>query len=54
VDTVGAAMMGISIEHVKHLRLAEECELGTCHLERMQVLGEPIEKVRKKFRTSFL
>jgi hypothetical protein len=27
---------------------------GTCHLERIQVLGEPIEKVRKKFRTSFL
>jgi uncharacterized protein (DUF362 family) len=54
VDTVGAAVMGISSEHVKHLLFAEECGLGTCHLERIQVLGEPIEKVRKKFRTSFL
>jgi uncharacterized protein (DUF362 family) len=54
VDTVGAAVMGISIENVRYLRLAEECGLGTCHLERIQILGEPIEKVKKKFRTSFL
>jgi uncharacterized protein (DUF362 family) len=54
VDTVGAAVMDISVEHVKHLRLAEECGLGTCHLEQIQVLGEPIEKVKRKFRTSFL
>jgi uncharacterized protein (DUF362 family) len=38
----------------KHLSLAEECGLGTYHLERIQVLGEPIETVRRKFRTSFL
>ncbi|HXZ97957.1 MAG TPA: DUF362 domain-containing protein [Candidatus Acidoferrum sp.] len=54
VDTVGAAVMGISVENVRHLRLAEESGLGTCHLEQIQVLGEPIEKVTKKFRTSFL
>jgi len=54
VDAVGAAVMGISIEHVKHLRLAEECGLGTCHLERIQVVGEPVEKVQRKFRTSFV
>ena len=54
VDTVGATVMGIPLEYVKHLSLAEECGLGTCHLEQIQVLGEPIEKVRRKFRTSFL
>jgi uncharacterized protein (DUF362 family) len=54
VDAVGATVMGISIEYVKHLRLAEECGLGTCHLERIQVLGEPIEKVQRKFKTSFM
>ena len=54
VDAVGATVMGIRPEYVKHLSLAEECGLGTCNLERIQVLGEPIEKVRRKFRTSFL
>jgi len=54
VDAVGATVMGISIEYVKHLRLAEERGLGTCNLERIQVLGEPIEKVQRKFRTSFM
>jgi uncharacterized protein (DUF362 family) len=54
VDAVGTAVMGIPVEHVKHLSLAEECGLGTCNLERIQVLGEPVEKVRRKFRTSFL
>lgn len=54
VDAVGAAVMGIPPETVKHLRLAEERGLGTCRLERIQILGEPIEKVRRKFRTSFV
>jgi uncharacterized protein (DUF362 family) len=54
VDTVGAAVMDIPPESVKHLRLAEESGLGTCHLDRIYVVGEPVEKVKKKFRTSFV
>jgi len=54
VDAVGAAVMNIPPERVKHLRLAEERGLGTCNLKEITVLGEPIEKVKKKFRTSFL
>ena len=54
VDAVGAAVMGIPPESVKHLRLAEETGLGTCRLERIEVLGEPVEKVKRKFRTSFV
>jgi len=54
VDAVGAAVMGIPPEKVKHLRLAEERGLGTCDLKQIEILGEPIEKVKKKFRTSFL
>jgi len=54
VDAVGAAVMGIPPEKVKHLRLAEERELGTCDLKRVEILGEPIEKVKKKFKKSFL
>ena len=53
VDDVGAAVMGIPPESVKHLRFAEERGLGTCDLKRIEILGEPIEKVKKKFKTSF-
>jgi hypothetical protein len=34
--------------------LAEERGLGTCNLKEITILGEPIEKVKKKFRTSFI
>ncbi len=50
VDAVGAAVMMIPPESVKHLRLAEESGLGTYHLERIQVVGEPIDRVRKEFK----
>jgi len=53
-DAVGAAVMGITPETVKHLLLAEDQGLGTCRLERIEILGEPIEKVRRKFRTSLI
>jgi uncharacterized protein (DUF362 family) len=52
VDTVGAAVMGISSENVKHLRLAEQNGLGTCRMEQIQVMGESVEKVKRKFRRS--
>jgi len=52
VDAVGAAVMGISPTNVKHLHLAEKKGLGTCKLEEITVLGEPIEKVRRKFNMS--
>jgi len=49
VDAVGAEVMGIRSEDVKHLRLAEKKGLGTCHLEEIAILGEPLENVRRKF-----
>lgn len=52
VDAVGAAVMGIPPVSVKHLRLAERKGLGTCNLEQITVLGEPIEKVARKFNRS--
>jgi len=52
VDAVGAAVMGVPPESVKHLCLAEEKGIGTCDLKRIRVVGEPIQKVRKKFRQS--
>lgn len=52
VDAVGAAVMGIPPDSVKHLRLAEERGLGTCDLKQIEILGEPIERVKKNFRTA--
>ncbi|MFQ6074306.1 MAG: DUF362 domain-containing protein [Candidatus Bathyarchaeia archaeon] len=53
VDAVGAAVMGIPPTDVKHLILAEKKGLGTCNLEEIAVLGEPVEKVKRKFHRSF-
>jgi len=52
VDAIGAEVMGIKPTDVKHLLLAEKKGLGTCNLEQITVLGEPIEKVRRKFNRS--
>jgi uncharacterized protein (DUF362 family) len=54
VDSVGAAVMMMPPHDVKHLRLAEKIGLGTNDLNRIEILGEPIEKVRKKFRRAIL
>jgi uncharacterized protein (DUF362 family) len=52
VDAVGASVMCISPKDVKHLVLAEKKGLGTCNLEQITILGEPIEKVAKNFKRS--
>ncbi len=52
VDSVGAAVMDIPPSNVEHLQLSERSGLGTCRLEEITVLGEPIEKVKKKFQRS--
>ncbi|MEM0006966.1 MAG: DUF362 domain-containing protein [Candidatus Bathyarchaeia archaeon] len=52
VDAVGAAVMGVSPTEVEHLVLAEKKGLGTCQLKNIEVIGEPIEKVKRKFRRS--
>jgi len=52
VDAVGAAVMGVDPGTVKHLRYAEKKGLGTCDLNQIEVVGEPIERVRTKFRKS--
>ena len=54
VDAVGTAVMGFDPKNVKHLRLAEMKGVGTCDLNRIKILGEPIGKVRRKFRPSYL
>jgi uncharacterized protein (DUF362 family) len=53
VDAVGAELMGITPTDVKHLVLAEKKGLGTCNMGEITVLGESIEKVKRKFQKSF-
>lgn len=52
VDAVGAAIMGVQPTEVKHLVLAEKKGLGTCRIKDIEVIGESIEKVKRKFRRS--
>jgi uncharacterized protein (DUF362 family) len=53
VDAVGASLMGVSPETVKHLQLAEQKGLGTCNLNNIEIVGEPIDRVKMKFGRSF-
>ena len=50
VDAVGTAVMGIDPLTVKYLRIAEEIGLGVSSLKEITVLGENIDKVKKRFR----
>ena len=51
VDTVGATIMGFDAKHdVPMLRGAEMAGLGVATLDRIEVVGTPIEKVRHPFK----
>jgi len=51
-DVVGAAVMGIPPESVRHLRFAADKGLGTCDLSKITVLGESIAAVQRRFHRS--
>ncbi len=53
VDTVGATIMGFDPKKASHISLAAEKGLGICDLDKIRVLGEPIEKTAKTFKPSF-
>jgi len=50
VDSVATAVMGIDPREVRYLRLAEEIGLGTSNLSNIEVLGEDIEAVKRRFK----
>jgi len=50
VDTVSAAIMGIDPRKVKYLQLAAKCGLGVSDLNKIEILGEKIDKVKRKFK----
>jgi uncharacterized protein (DUF362 family) len=49
-DAVGAMVMGIDPTRVEHLRLCAERGLGEYRPEKIEIVGAPLEKVRKKYR----
>lgn len=49
VDTVATSVMGIDPGTVRYLALAEERGLGVATLDRIDVVGEPIDAVTKVF-----
>jgi len=50
VDAVGTAVMGIDPRKIRYLSLAEEKGLGVSNIKEIEVLGESIEDVKRKFR----
>jgi uncharacterized protein (DUF362 family) len=52
-DAVGCAVMGLSPETVRHLKLAEGRSLGVAELGAIEVLGDQIQAVAKRFRQGF-
>ena len=53
VDIVGASLMGIDSKQVMHLQYLACKESTISDLEQIEVVGEPIEKHRKQFKTGF-
>jgi hypothetical protein len=51
VDKVIMMVMGFDPKLLKHAVLAEEHGIGTMDMNKIQVVGEEIEKVKKKFKT---
>jgi len=49
VDAVCAAMVGFDVDQVLHVKLAGEAGLGVADLDRIEVRGETIAAVRRRF-----
>jgi uncharacterized protein (DUF362 family) len=49
-DAVGAMVMGIDPTRVEHLRLCYERGLGECRPAHIEVLGTPLDQVRRPYR----
>jgi len=51
-DIVGAAIMGFDKDEIRFLRYAAESGLGPKTLDEIEILGCPLESVRRKFVTA--
>ena len=53
VDTVGSAVMGFKLEEVQHLVLAGKDGLGVNDLDKIEIRGEKIKDVARRFKKPF-
>lgn len=53
VDAVGATVMGFDPLQAKHIPLAAEKGLGICDIDRIRIVGEDMENVKRDFKRSF-
>ena len=53
VDTVGSAVMGLDLTKIRHVQIAAERGLGVSDLDHIEVIGESIETVMKKYSTEY-
>lgn len=50
VDTITSTIMGFDATKIKHIQYAAQKGFGTTDLQKIEVLGEPIQKVFRKFK----
>ncbi len=50
VDAVTGAVMGFEPEECEYVRIAAKSEIGTAELNKIEVIGEPIASVRRRFK----
>jgi uncharacterized protein (DUF362 family)/ferredoxin len=53
VDTVGSAVMGFNADEVKHLQLAGQARLGINELKKINIKGENLAAVSRRFKRPF-
>ena len=53
VDAVGSAVMGLDPTRIRHVQIAAERGLGVSDLAHIEVIGESIEAVMKKYSTEY-
>jgi uncharacterized protein (DUF362 family) len=51
-DTVGAALMGIEPGSIGYLTYLTDAKVGEGDLTRMEIIGEPVAKLAKKYRVA--
>ena len=49
-DTVGASLMGIDPADIGYLTYLKNAKMGEGDLAKIEILGEPVEKLAKKYR----
>lgn len=54
VDVVGAKIFGLKLDEVPHLKIAYERNLGEGNLNKIEIVGQSLEKYREKYQWTLL